>query len=709
VTTHTGRIEEIIEQIRNYEVISFDVFDTLIVREVGEPINVFQFLEETEKVKNFAKLRIIAELKARRSKLPEYEDITVDEIYSFLSNSDMKDKEISFEKKTCVANPVAYKLYEEALKNGKRVIAISDMYLPENVIMDILVNAGYTQIERLFVSGGIRKSKGSGTLFEYAIQCLQVNKKDLMHIGDNKISDYESPRSLGIHAAVFPTLKELATQSEYYNPTTFEGLVSIEGWLVRTMIERKLAVGDFGSYFDFFGYHYTSLLLNGFVLWLKKQCDLFQIKRLYFVARDGYIIKEAFDRLYPDCGIQTVYMYASRRMYYFAGITALSDEVLDRLTATYYLSEPVIEYISRLSLDCSDILDEAEIYFGDLNYIIKDQSDLQKIRAFFLQIENKILRIAESERVVVKDYLENIAMYDYEKKALIDVGWAASTQKCLEKDFGINNLYGFYFGLNKWAYDNDQIFGWIYHYGNPKKHFDTVQKALEIVELMFSAPEYSIITVRKENDYFIPVVNKTESEKKRIELAKQIQQGTLEAMDELQLLRKKYSTDPELSTVFVVMKSLFETPTEADVMSLASVPHNPNWGSDKYYQILTPLSYELLIHHGSIEAFLENEKGFWKPGQIALTKYILKKDIKYEGEISRYLKEKGQKLNTLADKKTSYQKIKAIAKQGYKFSDKLYFHIKHKGFKSILIKVGSMLKREIKNKFKKFVFLYMRR
>ena len=78
-------IEGIIKKIERYNYVSFDIFDTLIKRNVNKPSDIFkltaiEYEKETNvKIPDFKKLRIEAEIKARE-KTKEKEP-NIDEIY----------------------------------------------------------------------------------------------------------------------------------------------------------------------------------------------------------------------------------------------------------------------------------------------------------------------------------------------------------------------------------------------------------------------------------------------------------------------------------------------------------------------------------------------------------------------------------------------------------------------------------------------------
>ncbi len=186
------------------EVISFDVFDTLIFRTVGKPEKIFDLIvpEDGE----FKKVRMQAEHKTRS--LSTAEDITLDEIYAVVaehygndSAEELKQKEIQQEIQQTYANPEALRFYRYLQGLGKRIVITSDMYLPTEVIERILEKAGYRGYERIYVSGDSGLSKRSGNLYRRLIRDCET--KNILHIGDHAVSDYYRAKEAGIKAFLY--------------------------------------------------------------------------------------------------------------------------------------------------------------------------------------------------------------------------------------------------------------------------------------------------------------------------------------------------------------------------------------------------------------------------------------------------------------------------------------------------------------------------
>lgn len=208
-----------------YEYISFDVFDTLLMRPFWEPIDLFYILGGYAKSLNvvnneqeFMDIRIRAEEKARSRLKRSLEDVSLEEIYEVLKEffgccdniEDIMKHEMELELKYCYRRQSGYDLYCKAIKNNKKVICITDMYLSENMIKKLLVKNGFIQIEKIYVSSEIRLGKYTGKLYQHVIKDLGINSREkLLHIGDNYHSDVLMAKKNGLNACYFAKAKDL--------------------------------------------------------------------------------------------------------------------------------------------------------------------------------------------------------------------------------------------------------------------------------------------------------------------------------------------------------------------------------------------------------------------------------------------------------------------------------------------------------------------
>ena len=180
--------------IRKSSVVSFDVFDTLLVRPYIRPTDLFMHIEREFDAPFFHDCRIMAEQSARKH--TNNPDVTLDEIYNHIDDNfkRLKQKELDWERMVLRANPQMLEVYNFAKQSGKRIVIASDMYLPIKFVADVLHKNGFDGYEQLYVSGESGVTKTHGTMFQRIIQDTGVKPKHILHIGDNRNSDYKKPR-----------------------------------------------------------------------------------------------------------------------------------------------------------------------------------------------------------------------------------------------------------------------------------------------------------------------------------------------------------------------------------------------------------------------------------------------------------------------------------------------------------------------------------
>ena len=177
----TCSFENLRERTADYKWVSFDIFDTLIKRDVPDPKDVFGLVEKKSKYRRFAELRIKAENLAR-SKDPFHEP-DLNDIYRCIDirnrseRERLKQTELSIERRICVLNKDLIEFYNYCTKN-KRVLLISDMYLPKAEIEYILSKNKIYGYEKIYISSERKQNKQDGGLFETALNENGIGKHE---------------------------------------------------------------------------------------------------------------------------------------------------------------------------------------------------------------------------------------------------------------------------------------------------------------------------------------------------------------------------------------------------------------------------------------------------------------------------------------------------------------------------------------------------
>lgn len=461
-TPWDSRLEETKKIISDEKIkyVSFDIFDTLIIRPFFYPTDLFQFLDEyfikisNENSINFSKMRIESESYAReimRKTNPLFEDITLDEIYDAMYdiygvNKDilnkMKEKEVETELKFCKRRNTAYELYELATFLGKKVICVSDMYLDEKIIRKMLEKNGY-DIKDIYVSSKIKKTKATGTLYEYVINKIKCNPEEIVHIGDNYNSDYLNAKKNNLESVHFPkpidclyssnNLIKMFTQSLPFWQDNRESMRYIGVRVMLAMVANKYFDNPFRSFnynTDFnadpylIGYYALGSYNYAITKWLLDNTNGVNDK-IAFMARDGYLSMETYEMLkkFYNKPAESIYMYVSRKSL----VPILISDKFDffKLTDLLYFAnnnpKKVLKFLKNVMVideeKIKKICEKENISFNDNFKSIKDFNVYLKLLAdnFFDEEKHK------KTREKLKKYFDNILG---ERTAIFDVGYS---------------------------------------------------------------------------------------------------------------------------------------------------------------------------------------------------------------------------------------------------------------------------------------------
>lgn len=346
------RIKRAIAGLDGYvpETVSFDVFDTLIQRPFRQPSDLRCMLEDRWQRENrrcilsFAEARAEAESSVRNWTRGEKEDVTLRDIFNALQVTCGATEECAevmrygeMEAEIAFVQPrhSGVQLYRLANAMGRRVVLTSDMYLDRDTITQMLHKCGVTDWDDFFLSSERNALKWNGGLYRVLLQQLQVKPETVLHIGDNWENDVVQPRALGMRAMHHPRAMDVMTDRKrtqlgflgLQTAASFAGAKSLQGALSLRCMQALTAIRFFDDGYTAsspdanFGYSPALLgyyAVGGHVLalaqWLVRRAKAEGVRKLVFLARDGWLVRQAVERiLTAEDGIDTDYQPASRR------------------------------------------------------------------------------------------------------------------------------------------------------------------------------------------------------------------------------------------------------------------------------------------------------------------------------------------------------------------------------------------------------------
>lgn len=436
--------------ISRYPVISFDIFDTLLKRNVRHPKDIF-ILVEREAIRRFGNLvfgfsdkRVFAEQRSRC--ISEYEEVTINEIYRQLPyeeeiKSILLQMELDIEYALITPNKEMKEVYEYAISLGKEVLLVSDMYLSKNFIERLLRKCGYQCYKNLYVSSDTKVSKSTGHMYKLILNKKAYKVDDILHIGDSGIGDYIWPRIFGFKAIL---IKTHVDHLLYTKDCAFKG---INYSLLYSFINNTVS----GNRLFQIGYETLGPLLYGFCVWLHEQKTRLNLDQLLFFSRDGQIIYKAYKLLYPND--LTDYIYVSRRSVIvpFINFYDSLEKIFDKLPLNRYLN--LSSLFEALGLNYADYIAIINKYGLNTEFFFtkKQILDNNKLKNLLMDLDSDIRENSRNEYIAFKQYIQSLGLR--QKVGIVDIGWTGRMQSALEKI--ISSLYndsieihGFYFGIS---------------------------------------------------------------------------------------------------------------------------------------------------------------------------------------------------------------------------------------------------------------------
>jgi predicted HAD superfamily hydrolase len=440
-----------LKQMNNYtmrdtiKLYSFDIFDTLITRNTGKPDGIFYLMQNillkdsndipSSIQENFYDLRTQSEAYLR--KFLHVQDILFDDIYRVIGmNNQLSDIQINYLKaleiNTEIRNIIGIQsnidLVKSLIYDDKRVVLISDMYHTSDTIRKML--CGIDEIFQdipIYMSSEYLKTKRSGELYKLIYEKEKIEYSEWMHTGDNLVSDVSVPKTLGIHSIqyIYESLK--LYENKIINNNNAYLQVSIGAARNARLFDCKHNIKmEFGASFGgpvFFPY----------VSWVLQEAIRKNIKRLYFIARDGYILKKIADIIitYKNYELETHYIYGSRLAWRYPIDNDLSCLLFGH------------SFYSLQTLSCALHVSPEELqkYFPDIKKLVGN-FDGKRIQKIIESNDDFISFIGErykKDMSLLVRYLKQEINFASDDFAFVEFHGTGLTQECL------NNIIGTFY------------------------------------------------------------------------------------------------------------------------------------------------------------------------------------------------------------------------------------------------------------------------
>jgi predicted HAD superfamily hydrolase len=646
--------------VRTSDVVSFDIFDTLVIRPFLRPNDVFLYIEENILEKHglsipFFTLRTKSELLAR--KVTGKNEVDIHDIYNeFQALSGLSDEKIKLlceieneiELELSRERPLGKEIYNLANKLGKEIVYVSDMYLLTDSVLCILQKSGYDIRKKLYLSSSENAVKHNGSLFK-KIQKYFPDKK-VVHIGDNMKSDYQQPQTIGwqsIHlprsASTFFTVnanRELwlstINRKTYHSPRHRLAISSYLAKSAHTIYDNPTNISKShfeGNPYNLGYYGFGSLIFN-FTLWLIREAINDGVEVLLFLSRDGLLLKEAYDIISPYIknSPKSEYLLSSRRAY---SLPAINDENDIIKSVNIGFQKTTIENIltNRYGLEINTIdfgrLKKLGVSHRDEICCIENRNLLIEILKLYC---SEIIEAASLERQNLLEYFKKTSLNEERKVATVDIGYSGTLQKYLYELTG-KKLGAFYMVSFLPCIDliNDGyvIKGYLANTADRHDRTHPWTKNLDMFESLFSSDTGSLICFRKNNNGDIyPVFSDVNlAESNRNGMLRDLQLGAVSFCRDMLISfgrdAMNYALSPSQS--IKAYSHFLEHPSLKDIIVFQGVGFEDAYSGQKARFLISPLGVDL--------------KGAkWTNGAIKLDSYLASSSSNVDISVNELIK-----------------------------------------------------------------------
>lgn len=417
--------------------VSFDVFDTCLIRRCGRPEKIWDLMAERlfDKDDTRNKMSFTGNRSCVEGKLnylgknhPNLKDL-----YSELNveqwNLDVEtvlNLELTVEEEELLPNPSILTIIEDYRSRGYTISFISDMYLPSSFIKQILQKFSFCkENEQVYVSTECKAGKFDGTLFDFIFEHTKTKAKQWIHYGDNKTSDYLIPKSKGVKSFLVDNTDFTSEEKRWLSDAKFyPHKHEIELWtgLCRVVRLQLSQCPESAMAVDFIASNYVP-----YVFWILKVAEKRNLNRVYFLGRDGHIYYEIAKVVYKNfSNIEISYLKISRKAIYSCMFLEGNSYELD-CTIGNSDGRTVEELLSQISIQYDELSAETKKSFSRDTRLFKRN----KLPLFLESLRNNDAILLKNNSSICRKklfgYLNQEGVFSENLNvAFVDLGWLGS-------------------------------------------------------------------------------------------------------------------------------------------------------------------------------------------------------------------------------------------------------------------------------------------
>jgi len=457
------------EASRRTALVSFAIFDTLLVTPFASRDMVLEFLDERVAahygVTGFRELRGSAERIARERK-GSRGDVCLSEIYSVLGEQAGFDTatieglmafELSTEARLLAPREEVVQALGRLRASGRRVILVSDTHMDRVGVERVLSDKGISY-DALYVSCDTGKRKDRGDLWDHVVKHEPVGLDGAVHVGDNELSDVHVVSTRTCLRPVHVMKPSVLFRQSQLGGALWDAIRPRAGW--RENLLYGLVANHFcsdpsgGSVFDphasrsptDLGYAAFGPMVFDFLTWLVRSAHDDRLDELGFVSRGGFSLRQAFEALARHEAMRTqrfpkvTDFPCSRRAASFASLSSVEDTAC--LVEGSFRGSLRAFFEKRLGVVDLEAI-EAELGAQALGGEVRLPDDRGEILAAIVRVIDVLKLQAKEEREAFLQYYEQEGLASAGNVGLVDVGFTRTAKERLDRLLG-RPLPGYY-------------------------------------------------------------------------------------------------------------------------------------------------------------------------------------------------------------------------------------------------------------------------
>jgi len=678
IVVRDKNLQQIIKQVpMSTKVISFDLFDTLVTRANLIPERVLlksaEFLsllltrEGWLVSREFVyRVRVAVERDLRDNSVrlngldPEtkLENIISQIVFNITgsSNENIVKQAIEYEEKLelGVLRPTiwAHNALRIAAALNYKIILTSEMYLSKRLITSICEKFGFKRyFQDIFVSSEILRMKGTGKIYKYICDYYNIKPQEIFHVGDNINADIIPVINMGMNAGW------LNVENHKYKVMKVEADLSKFEEKKLSVKKQKEVLAKFGLLPEYWlDKKYSQLesvlcvnvapALCSFVAELYTKLFETNVKKVYFLAREGVTLKKAFDHYVKQNSLECPYidmtthlLYISRKIAYvleypgswvpqrFLQITMsrTNDLSYESILNVWGLTVPELSQKAREEFE--------DISRGYFNYNLREAllEFFEHSRHFAKEV-NTILNIRLDN---ASKYLQQEGVLTSGEIAIVDIGWIGSISNSIAnytKRRGLDTvIYTYLFATSPNHYIrqnvdpnlNLSIPGIIIDGGLNPIMFNRVTDCAAVLEVIYGDDSFgTTIDYKVANEIIIPITSNLNLTKENLIIQETARKVFIECIDKyIDAMNYSCISMSAVKQYYVnVLMSFLRKPTFNSVKPFEKC--KLDLGTDQTYTNSISLIKKLSLWKIFTQNFLNTKEPYlWRRGSFAYSKF----------------------------------------------------------------------------------------